>query len=267
MQTATLPAHQNRIRRIFATAFCFMFFGFGGLFILLVVFPLLRLRAQDKQQRHRTARKIVGATFRFFCRMMETVGVISCHVNGREKLKQGGMLVVANHPSLIDVVFLIGLIENPNCVVKSKAWKNPFMLGPILMCGFIPNDDGEKLIHDCVAAIRRGDNLIVFPEGTRTTEDALAKREVNPLKRGVARIAQAGNFPITPILITVSEPMLTKQRKWYQVPKRRADFVLSVGDDISCDTWSPSTTTAPAQTARLYTQHLTDFFNGALQKT
>jgi hypothetical protein len=52
------------------------------------------------------------------------------------------------------------------------------------------------------------------------------------MKRGAANIALRGNIDLTPVVITVSEPMLGKCQRWYQAPLRRPHFVLTVLDDI-----------------------------------
>lgn len=251
--------------RIAATAFCFALFGLGGLIVLCLVFPLLRLLVWRQAPRQTLARDIVRLSFRCFCKLMTTVGVISYEVHGLEKLQRRGLLVVANHPSLIDVVMLISLLRQPDCVVKAAAWRNPFMLGPVSLCGFIRNRNGPQLIDDSIASIRNGGNLIVFPEGTRTRLDALRHRQLNPLQRGAANIAVRGRLPLTPVIITVSEPMLTKQQPWYQAPRQRPHFVLNVLDDIDPARFLPADTT-PARAARLLTEHLSDFFTRELRK-
>ncbi|MCL2875025.1 MAG: 1-acyl-sn-glycerol-3-phosphate acyltransferase [Betaproteobacteria bacterium] len=267
------PAHIDDVRRfslercwrIVATAFCFAVFGFGGLVVLCLVFPLLRLLVWRRPLRQALARDIVSLSFWFFCKLMTTVGVISYEVRGLEKLQRRGLLVVANHPSLIDVVMLISLLRQPDCVVKAAAWRNPFMLGPVSLCGFIRNQNGPQLIEDCIESIRRGSNLIIFPEGTRTRLDALLQRQVNPLQRGAANIAVRGRLLFTPVIITVTEPMLSKQQPWYQAPRRRPHFVLNVLDDID-----PArlvfVDAAPVRAARVVTEHLSDLFNSELKK-
>ncbi|MDR0771243.1 MAG: 1-acyl-sn-glycerol-3-phosphate acyltransferase [Burkholderiales bacterium] len=254
----------ERCWRIVATGFCFAVFGLGGVVVLCLLFPLLRLLVWRRSLRQTLARDIVCASFRLFCALMTAVGVISYEVRGREKLQRRGLLVVANHPSLIDVVMLISLLRQPDCVVKAAAWRNPFMLGPIALCGFIRNQDGPQLVDDCIASVRRGSNLIVFPEGTRTRVEALLHRQVNPLQRGVANIAVRGGLPLTPVVITVSEPMLTKQQPWYQAPRRRPHFVLTVFDDLAPIHLVP-TDASPTQAARRVTEHLSDFFNRELK--
>ena len=74
-----------------------------------------------------------------------------------------GLLILANHPSLIDVVFLISFVRHADCIVKAALAHNPFMRGPIRAAGFITNGDGAGLLEDCVKSLRGGNNLIVFP--------------------------------------------------------------------------------------------------------
>jgi 1-acyl-sn-glycerol-3-phosphate acyltransferase len=255
----------ERCWRIAATGFCFAVFGFGGLVVLCLLFPLLRLLVWRRSLRQTLARDIVSKSFWLFCRLMTTVGVISYEVRGIEKLQRRGLLVVANHPSLIDVVMLISLLRQPDCVVKAAAWRNPFMLGPVSLCGFIRNQNGPQLIDDCIASVRSGSNLIIFPEGTRTRIEALLLRQVNPLQRGAANIAVRGSLPLTPVVITVSEPMLTKQQPWYQAPHRRPHFVLTVFDDLSPAHIVPADA-VPTLAARKVEEHLSDFFNRELKK-
>jgi len=267
MTTSTHAERQfslERCWRIAATGFCFALFGFGGMVVLCLVFPLLRLLVWRQERRQALARDIVHLSFRFFCKVMTTVGVISYEVRGLEKLQRRGLLVVANHPSLIDVVMLISLIRQPDCVVKASAWRNPFMLGPVSLCGFIRNQDGPQLIEDCIASVRGGSNLIIFPEGTRTRIEALLKRQVNPLQRGAVNIAVRGSLPLTPVVITVTEPMLTKEQPWYKAPLRRPHFVLNVHDDIDTTNLVPPDT-APTLMARVVAEHLSDFFNRELK--
>jgi 1-acyl-sn-glycerol-3-phosphate acyltransferase len=255
----------ERCWHIAATGFCFAVFGLGGLVVLCLLFPLLRLLVWRRSLRQTMARDIVSLSFWLFCRLMTGVGVTSYEVRGIEKLQRRGLLVVANHPSLIDVVMLISLLRQPDCVVKAAAWRNPFMLGPVSLCGFIRNQNGPQLIDDCIASVRSGSNLIIFPEGTRTRMEALHLRQVNPLQRGTANIAVRGNLPLTPVVITVSEPVLTKQQPWYQVPLRRPHFVLTVFDDLDPAHLVPANAT-PTLAARKVEEHLSDFFNRELKK-
>ncbi|MDR2261378.1 MAG: 1-acyl-sn-glycerol-3-phosphate acyltransferase [Azoarcus sp.] len=224
----------DRFLRIVATGGCFSLFGLGGLVILCVVFPLLRLVYPDVRESQRHARDIIHRSFGWFVRVMVVCGTISYEVRNPEKLARRGLLVVANHPSLIDVVLLIALLRQPNCVVKADLAANLFTRGPIRSAGFIVNSEGPRLVDDCIASVRSGDNLVIFPEGTRSPahDGALC-----PMKRGAANIALRGNLDLTPVVITVSESMLGKGQSWYQAPMRRPHFVLTVMDDIAMADW------------------------------
>jgi 1-acyl-sn-glycerol-3-phosphate acyltransferase len=219
----------DRPWRILATAFCFAVFGLGGLLILCLVFPCLRLFHADLQTSQQQARRIIHQTFKWFVRLMAACGVISHETRHAERLARNSLLIVANHPSLIDVVLLIALTERPNCVVKASLRDNVFTRRPVRSAGFVVNTDGPQLLADCIASARSGDNLIIFPEGTRSLEHNGA---LNPLKRGAVNIALRGNLPLTPVVITVSEPMLGKGQGWYNAPRKRPHFILSVEEDI-----------------------------------
>jgi 1-acyl-sn-glycerol-3-phosphate acyltransferase len=99
------------------------------------------------------------------------------------------------------------------------------------LAGFQWNDGGTEVIDRCIASLRNGSNLIIFPEGTRTPEDARGARPT--LQRGAAHVALRGGFDITPVRIALDTPALTKTRKWYQVPAKRWHVTLDVDTDLS----------------------------------
>jgi 1-acyl-sn-glycerol-3-phosphate acyltransferase len=223
-------ARLDRLWRIAATGFCFVVFALFGLSVLCVFFPLFRLFSSNDVDSRLRVRSLVHRGMGWFTRIMVFCGTISYEVRHAEKLDRHGLLVVANHPSLIDVVLLLSLLRQPNCVVKASLKANLFTRGPVRSAGFVVNSDGPQLIDECVASVRAGDNLIIFPEGTRSiSHDGI----LSPMKRGAANIALRGRLALTPVVITVSEPMLGKGQPWYRAPQRRPHFVLTVMDDVA----------------------------------
>ncbi|GGO65931.1 lysophospholipid acyltransferase family protein [Bowmanella pacifica] len=217
-------ANLNRIWRFFATAFCFSLFGLGGLFLALIWFPLCNLFYSDQARKRANCRAIVRQTFGFFVTVMCWVGVIRVSLEEAQKLRAlSGKVVIANHPSLIDVVVLISLIPNADCVVKSSLLRNPFMRGVIKATGYISNDNVDELLADCERSLSQGNNLIIFPEGTRTYPGQPCH-----FVRGAANIAirTAKDFQL--VFLRVEPPFLTKGLPWYKVPARRVDFMLRV---------------------------------------
>lgn len=214
--------------RVCATGICFAAFGIGGLFLRLVAFPLLIVFVRPQPRRTVAARALVGAAMRLFVWAMRSLGVLSYDVHGAEKLQRTGLLLLANHPTLIDVVFLMSLVDRPDCVVKAPLERNPFTRGPVQMAGFIRNDSGPALVADAISSLRAGNNLIIFPEGTRTPRSGQLR-----LQRGAANIAVRGAVDITPVVIRCRPPTLAKGNRWYHVPRRRAQFDILIGDDIA----------------------------------
>jgi 1-acyl-sn-glycerol-3-phosphate acyltransferase len=236
--------------RLFGTGFSFFCFGIGAIVISMTVFPLISLLSPRRELRRRRIQRAMRQVMRLFVWLMKTLGVISCEVHGAEKLRRPGQLVIANHPSLIDVVILITLMPEVDCIVKQALWRNPFLRWPVVWAGYIPNRDPENLVDECAAALRAGRSLIVFPEGTRTIPG-----EAMQFKRGAAQIALAAGCEVRPVRITVAPLMLGKHQPWYWVPPQPGHWKIVAGDIIA-----PSEIAAPGGAQGLAARQLTRRF-------
>jgi 1-acyl-sn-glycerol-3-phosphate acyltransferase len=191
---------------------------------------------------------------------MQFLGVINLQTKNLHHLKLGGRLVLANHPSLIDAVVLIALIENPNGMIKSSLFNNPCMYGLAKMAGLIRNVEGPELIRKSIESISTGDNLIIFPEGTRTK--ILGQLA---FKQGAAYIAIKGGFNITPVLIFISEPFLRKGHNWLRVPKKKPVFTVSVMEEIDVGSKVRATQDLISASEEL-TEYLEEYYLHELKK-
>lgn len=245
----------DRAWRVVGTGLSFAVFGIGGLMLRVVVFPLLQLFVRDPLRRRVLVRRTVQCSFGAFVELMRVLGVLRYEIHGGERLQREGLLILANHPTLIDVVFLIARIPNADCIVKSALLRNPFMRGPVLAAGYVFNDNGPGLVEDCIAAVRRGGNLVIFPEGTRTRRGESLK-----LQRGAAHMALRGALDITPVRIECTPMTLGKGEKWYRVPERRFVFSMHVGEDIPIAGFLADPQ-GEAVAARRLTEHLADYFS------
>jgi 1-acyl-sn-glycerol-3-phosphate acyltransferase len=221
---------QTYLWRIFVTGTCFFLFGIGGLILGLVVFPVLLLVPGGPVRRRARTRALVQWAFRVFVAIMSGLRGISYEFKGSERLGRPGQLIVANHPTLVDVVFIVAFTPAPACVVKAALFGNPFTRRVVRSAGYISNAPTDAMIEQAAAALRSGDALVMFPEGTRT-------RPGQPMHfhRGTASVAVRAAAVLTPIYVRVEPPLLHKAQPWYRVPPRRPHITFEVGADIELE--------------------------------
>ena len=216
----------NYYWRLFGTGLSFFMFGACGVLFWGLAFPLFERFLGEGIQKKRRCRLLMHRIFQSYMEFMRIIGILNYRVHGRERLMAPGRVVVANHPCLLDIVFLISQIPNATCIVKPALISNPFMRIPIRAMGYIYAEDPEVLIDRCAAELREGGSLIIFPEGTRTTPGKPIK-----FQRGAAAVALQAEAPILPITLACSPTTLTKQEKWHQIPEKQFTLSMDVGDD------------------------------------
>ncbi len=149
--------------RLLATGFSFMLFGIGGALLSVVLYSVSHLIPMSDQRKLIFIRGAISRTFSLYLLFLRLCGLLSYEIHGREHIKPGGQLIIANHPSLLDVAFLISLIKQADCVVKASLWRTPLTRGPVSMAKYISNDS-KQLIQECVQSLHQGNSLVVFPE-------------------------------------------------------------------------------------------------------
>ncbi|WP_158972316.1 1-acyl-sn-glycerol-3-phosphate acyltransferase [Paraglaciecola sp. L3A3] len=228
----------DRLWRLFATGFCFAVFGIGGVIIAATWLPFYGIKYKNNEaKRKKSCRYAVHLTFKSFVWLMYIVGVTKVDAKGLNKLKTlQGKILIANHPSLIDVVVLISIVRNADCIVKQNLLENVFTRGVIRNTGYISNADPEELIKDCKASLQQGSTLIIFPEGTRTKPDTELK-----FRRGAANIALRSATNFQRVLIQVTPPALTKGWPWYKVPKRKIHMQLVALEEFDVSSYDANT--------------------------
>lgn len=240
----------NYAWRVFATGVSFAVFGIGGVLLSLTLFPLARLLSADRNAARYNIQRIMHLSWRLFIGFMKVTGILSWELRGGERLRQRGCLIIANHPSLLDVVFMISFMPAVDCIVKPAIFRNAFMRWPALWAGYIPNGEPEQLIEDCARTLRAGHSLLMFPEGTRTRPGQAVS-----MKRGAALIALAANADILPVTMTVVPTTLTKGEPWYHIPPRPFHVTVSVGEPVPCAKFLQG-----GVSRALAARHITEYF-------
>ena len=149
----------NQIWRLFATALGFVIFGLFGVLFKIILLPYLSgsLKTQIK------ARRLVTKSWCWFVKYITLMGVVEAHFYGFEKLGRTGQLMLANHPSLLDVVFILSRVPDANCVVKADLLHNPAMSSQIRACGYVLNREDFDFVEQ-IDEILQTQSLLIFPE-------------------------------------------------------------------------------------------------------
>jgi 1-acyl-sn-glycerol-3-phosphate acyltransferase len=224
-------AFLNYCWRWIGTALGFAFFGIGSLLLGVFVLPLIMLCVRNPERRLHCVRIVIGAAMKTLVIFMHRVGVLSYEISGWEHVDpDDNYLIIANHPSLIDVVFLLSRFPTADCVIKQSIVNNPFMHQLVRAADYIPNTDPGSLLEESIRRLRLGRSLILFPEGTRT-----ASARSPELMAGAAVIAVRSGARCLPVVIHIEPATLTKVDHWYQVPRRRVFFSMAIQPSITAD--------------------------------
>jgi 1-acyl-sn-glycerol-3-phosphate acyltransferase len=230
--------------RVLRTGLAFVSFGLGAIVVAGLVWLVARgsgARAELCTQR------IVHRAFGVFGWWMELLGLLRSRWIDADRLGGSGpRLFVANHPTLIDVVMLLARLPQADCIVKTAARRNPFMRHIVTRAGYLANDQGDALVDACAARIAQGRSVLLFPEGTRSPRGGLQR-----FQRGAAHIALKSGCAVVPIVITCRPQTLLKGQPWHEVPDRRSEYVLRVGEPIDPATYLRDEPAMPLAARRL----------------
>lgn len=140
--------------------------------------------------------KIVKAVIRGFLHL-----VFRIKVKGKENLIDGGVIVAVNHRSNWDPVIMGAFSRRMlRFMAKSELFGNKFTNWFFRSIGAFPIERGKGdigAVKTAIKVLQNEEPLLIFPEGTRTTDDDSAKA-----KTGVVMIASHAKVPIVPVYIS-----------------------------------------------------------------
>jgi 1-acyl-sn-glycerol-3-phosphate acyltransferase len=99
-------------------------------------------------------------------------GVRPCiHNEVGEDFRKGSILL-CNHQSILDPVYLLALNPKVMMLISGKVWNNPIVHPLFKLAGFICLDQPlETLEKEIAKAVSKGYSVVIFPEGKRTDGD------------------------------------------------------------------------------------------------
>lgn len=225
-----------------------MVLGLGFLALLCLSWTPIALVGQRLLPRSRSlriGRQAIHRVFYLYTRFLERF--CGCHfqLSDVEALAAypGSMVVVANHPSLLDAVLLTSRLPNAVCIMKGSLVRNVLLGAGSRMAGYISNDSALTVVRRGVEALSSSPTkLVIFPEGSRTRTPP-----VDACQSTAGVIAARAGVPVAVLTISMSSPYLGKQFPLLRPPqlplhvqiKRVDQFTVSknaahdFGDDIA----------------------------------
>lgn len=174
-----------------------------------VLYPLLPRRPGS-----RLGRFTIMALFRGFLGVLKASGIVKCDLSALDALRDEGPLVIApNHPSLLDAVLVASRLPRVVCIMKAEIWDNPILGGGARFAAYIRDDFPVSMIRSAAATLRAGNQLLMFPEGTRTRQKAGLH-----FKGGFALIAKTARVPVQTVFIETNSLFLSKGWPLFRKP-------------------------------------------------
>ena len=257
MHPPDLPPISNKplyAYRVFIKWFSFFLFGLSSLLLVFVVLPVMRLFIHPGERLKKCARRFVSSSMGLFVSVMHFLGIVNLVTDNRENYRSlSSKIVVANHPSLLDVVMLLSLIPNADCIVNAYLKKNIILKGLVRQLYILGSLDFEELLRSCTGSLSQGNCLIIFPEGTRTPRSGKGI-----VQRGAARIALASNCNIVPVHIGGTDKYgLGKKDSWTGFnPRERYVYNVSMGAEITIEKYRNQNLPMP-KAVRVLTREIT----------
>lgn len=234
--------------------------GFGSLGVLgatfsLLAIPVMRLLPGGKSALQRRARACFFLYFRTLVRFLQWAGIYTLHLEALpHRAAMDGQVLMATHPGYLDVVLMLGSIEQLTCVVKPAIWNNPLFGWAVRAAGYIPALDPDWVLNRGAKALARGETLVLFPEGTRTLPGSPYR-----FQRGAAHLLLRSGAPILPLVVTCDPPLLAKGHRWYHMPEHPCEYRIRALPSVAPPPADPA---LPApQAARALTEWLEALFN------
>jgi 1-acyl-sn-glycerol-3-phosphate acyltransferase len=170
----------------------------------------------------------------------------------------GGVILVANHISHADPLAIAHFVYEakrwPSFLAKDSLFAVPVLGALLRAVGQIPvkrgTTDAAKALDAAVDWLRRGESLIIYPEGTTTREPDLWPMRG---KTGIARLWLSTRVPVVPLVTwgpqRMYDPRTEKLRLRFRTP-----VTVVAGPPLDLSRWAGAS--ADSRTLNDLTEHI-----------
>ncbi len=155
---------------------------------------------------------------------------IDIEATGQQNVPSGGFVYMSNHESLVDILVLgASLPGDFKWAAKRSVMNVPFLGWHLRLAGHVPVDrSGSKEAAAAVTiafetVLRNEKPLLVFPEGTRTTDGKLKE-----FKNGGFRAAVLAGKPVVPVALKGTFTLMSRDSVDTGASKNREDRLVTV---------------------------------------
>lgn len=160
-------------------------------------------------------RRVIMLAFRHYLHILTLLCACRFDLSELDTLREErSVIIAANHPSLLDAVLLVSHLPNAVCVMKASLMDNLLFGSAARLARYVRNDGAYRLIKQGRQSLAEGAQVVLFPEGTRTTDFP-----INPLGLTLGLMAKRAQAPVQTVLLEFSTPYLGKTWPLWQPPQ------------------------------------------------
>jgi 1-acyl-sn-glycerol-3-phosphate acyltransferase len=196
---------------------CFLYMG--G-YLVYTIPRLSRLKRLPEDLKPDIKKQLIHDTPKKWAKTFMAMTGSQVEVEGLHHIPEGPVLFASNHEGNFDIPVLIGAIEKPfGFISKIEVKKVPVLSAwmEAIDCVFIDRKNRDKAagsIMSGVELLKKGNSLVIFPEGTRSKGGP-----VGLFKAGGFRLAKDSGVPIVPISIQGTADVFEKNGRFVKPAK------------------------------------------------
>jgi 1-acyl-sn-glycerol-3-phosphate acyltransferase len=184
---------------------------------------------RDPIRRARRLQTITANAYRLMHRWLGWTRItVFDHRRALQDLPKGPCVVIANHPTLMDVTAVTAVMGGACSIVKPALYRRAMIKPLLLGLGHVEGPGAEpmrigRVVEDVIERLRWGLPVVIFPEGTRSPEGAIGR-----FGRVAFEVACRANVPLVSLTIVCEPTYLSKRVTLLRPPSRTPRMQINV---------------------------------------